>query len=204
MKRFLLLLVVLIVAGFVIWKIFFKKEEVHEEAKEKPMSISKNTDAFNTSFSKLLDDYYSLKDALVDWDSTKANQAALVLKTASDSLPVNTLKGDSAIIETAQNLNASLGNELKGFIGETTLEQKRRAFNMMTEELYNLVRTVRYDGGIVYHERCPMAFGETEEAFWLSKDNKIVNPYLGNKHPKYHDKMLSCGELVDSLDFVKK
>jgi hypothetical protein len=204
MKKFLLILVILILAGITAWKLIFKKEEAPAEQKEKPLVITNNSNAFTLSFSKLLEDYYGLKDALVDWDSAKANIAANTLKKSADSLPVNLLKGDSAIILTAQNLQSSMSNELKGFIGETTLDQKRHAFNALTDEMYNMVRTVRYDGGMVYHMRCPMAFNETEEAFWLSKNNKIVNPYLGNKHPKYHDKMMGCGELVDSLDFGKK
>jgi hypothetical protein len=204
MKKFLLVLIILILAGITAWKLIFKKEDAPAEQKEKPLVITNNSNVFTVSFSKLLEDYYGLKDALVDWDSAKANDAAKALKRTTDSLPVNILKGDSAVILTAQNLQSSMSNELKGFIGETTLEQKRRAFNALTDEMYNMVRTVRYDGGLVYHMRCPMAFNETEEAFWLSKNNKIVNPYLGNKHPKYHDKMLGCGELVDSLDFEKK
>jgi|SRR5579871_2261246 len=203
MKRFLLLLVVVLVAGFVVWKIFLKKEEVHDDVKEKPLELGKNSDAFTTSFSKLLNDYFSLRDALVDWDSTKANQAAATLKNTSDSLPVHSLKGDSIVIQTADNLNASIGNELKGFIGETTIQEKRHAFNALSDEIYNLVRTVRYDGGIIYHIKCPMAFGENTEGFWLSKEDKIINPYLGNKDPKYTNKMLGCGEIVDSLNFVK-
>ncbi|MBS1935895.1 MAG: DUF3347 domain-containing protein, partial [Bacteroidetes bacterium] len=122
MKRFLLLLVVVIVAGFVVWKIFLKKDEAHDDVKEKPLSINKNSDSFTKSFTELLNDYYALKDALTESDTVKANQFAVTLKNASDSLPVHLLKGDSAVIETADNLNMSVGSELKGFIGETTIE----------------------------------------------------------------------------------
>jgi hypothetical protein len=49
-----------------------------------------------------------------------------------------------------------------------------------------------------------MAFNDTEEAFWLSDKNRVVNPYLGSKHPKYKGSMLHCGDITDSLDFRKK
>jgi hypothetical protein len=49
-----------------------------------------------------------------------------------------------------------------------------------------------------------MAFKDSEEAYWLTNTNKIINPYLGKNHPKYKDKMVGCGEVVDSLDFSKK
>ena len=50
----------------------------------------------------------------------------------------------------------------------------------------------------VYHMSCPTAFSDSSEAYWLSADSKVVNPYLGNKHPIYKDKMLNCGEVNDS------
>jgi hypothetical protein len=75
---------------------------------------------------------------------------------------------------------------------------------MLTDEVYTLVRTVRYDGETIYHIRCPMAFNDSEQAFWLSNTPKIMNPYLGEKHPVYKNKMVGCGEIDDSLNFAKK
>jgi hypothetical protein len=205
MKRMILILVIVLIAAVAVWKLFLNKaDNKPEPEKDKPLAIGKNSDAFTRSFSELMSSYYQLKDALVDWDTTKANQAALLIKQRADSLPMKQLKADSTIVLTAQNLAGSVSNEVNGFVGEPTIEQKRREFNMITDELYNLIRTVRYDGETIYHERCPMAFNETEEGFWLSNTNKIVNPYLGNKHPKYNSKMVGCGEVVDSLDFSKK
>ncbi len=205
MKRLILLLLIILVGGFAVWKLFFNKpENTPQFEKDKPLAISKNSDAFTKSFSELMSSYYNLKDALVDWDTTKANQAALIMQQRADSLPAKEIKADSTIVLTAENLAGSISNEIKGFVGENTIDQKRRAFNMITDELYNLVRTVQFDGEIIYHIRCPMAFGENEEGFWLSNTSKIINPYLGNKHPKYNNKMVGCGEVVDSLDFAKK
>jgi hypothetical protein len=205
MKRIILILVIVLIAAVAVWKLFLNKSDNKPEPeKDKPLTIDKNSDAFTKSFSELMSSYYQLKDALVDWDTTKANQAALLIKQRADSLPMKQLKADSTIVLTAQNLAGSVSNEVNGFVGESTIEQKRREFNMITDELYNLIRTVRYDGETIYHERCPMAFNETEEGFWLSNTSKIINPYLGNKHPKYNGKMVGCGEVVDSLDFSKK
>jgi hypothetical protein len=82
-----------------------------------------------------------------------------------------------------------------------TKEQKKREFNMITDELYSLIRTVRYDGSTVYHMRCPNAFADSSEAYWLSPVNKILNPYLGNNHPSNTDKAHDQGEISDSLHF---
>ncbi|HMH31849.1 MAG TPA: hypothetical protein VK543_02405, partial [Puia sp.] len=99
---------------------------------------------------------------------------------------------------------SSISSEAKGLLGEKSIEQKRKALNMLTSELYDLIRIVRYDGSVVYHAKCPMAFGDSNEGYWLSNNPKIVNPYLGKLHPTYKNKMLGCGEIVDSLDFSKK
>ena len=205
MKKLLLLIVLAGIAAFAAWKLLSCKERKPvEEQKDQPLSISSNSSVFDRSFSKLMNDYYGIRDALVEWDSAKADIAAKALQQKADSLPFSELKGDSSIILTAQNLATSISSETKGFIGETTIEQKRRAFNMLTDEIYNIIRTVRYSGQMIYYIKCPMAFKDSSEGYWLNNTSKVINPYLGNKHPAYNDKMLGCGEIVDSLDFAKK
>ena len=56
------------------------------------------------------------------------------------------------------SLVKSIQGEIKGLNGERSMEQKKREFNIITDEIYSLIRTVRYDGSIIYHMRCPMAF----------------------------------------------
>jgi Cu(I)/Ag(I) efflux system membrane fusion protein len=64
---------------------------------------------------------------------------------------------------------------------------------MISDNIYDLVRSVRYDQQIVYHQYCPMAFNDAG-AYWLSNTSDIENPYFGKK-------MLTCGEIKDSVDF---
>jgi Protein of unknown function (DUF3347) len=180
------------------------KKTQTEQPRDQALRIGRNSSAFNAAFAGLMSDYFSLKEALVQWDTLRADQSAYALAAKVDSLPLRTLKADSSIVLTAQSLAASISGEAKGFTGETGIEARRRDFNMLTDEMYNLVRTVRYDGETIYHIRCPMAFKDSEEGFWLSNTSAIVNPYLGVKHPVYKNKMVGCGEVIDSLDFVKK
>lgn len=203
MKKVVLLIIVLLVAGLLAYKLFSGKEVKPEVKTDQPLAISKNSGVFNIAFAGFLSDYFSMRDALVDWDTLKADQAAYALARKADSLPLKLLKADSSIVLTAQSLAASVSSEAKGFVGEAGIAERRKDFNMLTDELYNLVRVVKYDGEIIYHARCPMAFNDSEEGFWLTNTSKIVNPYLGNKHPVYKNKMLGCGEVNDSLDFTK-
>lgn len=203
MKKFVLLIVVFAAAGFLAYKLLSDKPKPAEAPQDRPLAISKNPPAFNTAFTAMLGDYYSLQGALVAWDSAKADKAAYAMSAKADSLPVKLLKGDTNVIQSAEALTASITSELKGFLGETGLEAKRQAFNMLSDELYNLIRTVRYDREIIYHMHCPMAFKDSLSGYWLSNVPKIVNPYLGDKHPVYKSKMLGCGDISDSLDFTK-
>lgn len=203
MKKLVLLAILVVLAGFVAYKLFWEKKPVLAETKDQPLRIAKNTGVFNTAFSKVLGDYYLLKDSLVEWDTTGVDNKALDLARKTDSLPFREIKADSILVVTAKNLAQSVANEARGLAAEKSIEQKRRAFNMLTDEMYNLVLTVHYEGQIIYHIRCPMAFNGSEEGFWLANSSRILNPYMGRRHPKFGAKMLGCGEITDSIDFTK-
>jgi hypothetical protein len=203
-KRVLFLVIFIVLAGLLAYRFLRRdKDPGTAEKKDQPLRISKNSGAFNTAFAGLLGDYYAVRDALVEWDTLKADQQAVALAQQAGNLPFGELKADSLLVLTARGLASSVENEANGLIGEGTIEQKRRSFNMLTDEVYNLVRTVRFDGQIIYHIRCPMAFNDSEEGFWLTNTTKIMNPYLGKKHPSFGAKMVGCGEVTDSVDFSK-
>jgi hypothetical protein len=204
MKKFVLLIVVFSLAAFLAWKLLSDKPVHNGSHEDQPLKISKNSLAFNNAFDSLLGQYFAVRDALVDWDTLKADRAAYFLAQKADSLPLGLIKADSSIVLTARSLAASLGGDAKGLSGETGIEARRQSFNVLTDELYNLVRTVRYDQATIYHIRCPMAFKDSIEGYWLSNSAKIVNPYLGNKHPVFKAKMIECGEVIDSFDLSKK
>lgn len=203
MKKFIISLLILAIVAFGIYWLWYRPEDTTEEKGPVALSIADKSDVFRSSFSNLMNTYYSMKDAFVKWDTATVNRQAVALQSQADSLPYNELKADSNIVETAQMFSGSIVGEAKAITAETTIEGKRRSFYTLSENLYNLIRTVRYGGEVVYHQRCPMAFNDTEEAFWLSNRREIENPYLGTSHPKYKSGMLHCGDVSDSLDFRK-
>jgi hypothetical protein len=203
MKKALLLVLVLAAALAITYLLLRKGSSAETvEKKDEPLAVSSNSSAFNRSFSVLMNNYYKLSDAFVDWDTAAIREKANKLANSADSLHLNQLKADTSVIQTAENLVQSIAGEVKGLNGETSMEGKKRELNMITDELYSLIRTVRYDGGVIYHMRCPIAFSDSSEGYWLSPNNKIVNPYLGKKHPVYKDKMLGSGEVSDSIHFA--
>jgi hypothetical protein len=204
MKKFILLFVLFVIAGVLVYKLLSDKKTGPDMPPPQALHIGKNSSGFDSAFSGLLYEYFAVRDALVNWDTAKADQAAYGMAAKADSFPVRMLKADSSIIMTAKSLAASIGGEAKGFVGESTIEARRHSFDMLTGLLYDLTRTVQYDGEKLYHIKCPMAFGDSAEGYWLSNSTKVINPYLGNKHPTFGAKMLGCGEVMDSLDFAKK
>ena len=157
--------------------------------------VSVNTAQFNAQFNLFLYSYYDLKDAFIKEDIPAINKAADSLSISIKAIPLTELKADSTQ-KSAQILIQSIQAELIGLKGETDIEEKRKAFQMIGEQLLVLIQMVRYDYEIIYNQYCPMAM-ENNGATWLSNSADIQNPYL----PKT---MLECGEVKDTLNFFVK
>lgn len=178
-----------------------KDQEANNPEPEAPVALeqSQNSPAFNASFEKMLNDYYALKDALVRSTTSidpAVDPAAKALVSSADSLKIRELKADSNLVSTAQLFAQSISSDAQGLLGEKELEAKRRSFQMMSDNMYNLIRTVKYDRSVAYYQYCPMAF-DNQGAYWLSNKDSIRNPYFGNK-------MLTCGEVKETLDYRPK
>ncbi len=164
--------------------------------KDEPLVQSKNSEKFNTQFSNFLNSYFHLKDALVLTNDTMAIQAALLLKSNADSLKLDDIKADKSIVEMAKGYSESISAEAAALVKENGIEGKRKSFQVISDNMYDLVRTIRFDKQVLYHQFCPMAFND-QGAYWLSPNSDIKNPYFGKK-------MLTCGEVKDSIDFRGK
>jgi hypothetical protein len=203
MKK-LFLLVVLGLAGVLSWYFFVtrKKPKVEGPAKELPIAVSRHSDSFNVSVNNVLTAYYALSDDLVKWDSAAVNRHAGELKTALEGIRGAELQKDTGIYETALSSVETAKAEAANIQTAPDLTAKRRAFHNLSQNLYDLLRTVRYDRAKVYLQECPMAFNEDETGIWLDKTDAIRNPYLGLHHPKYGKGMLECGNTKDTLNYT--
>lgn len=210
MKRGLLIVAVVLILIGAYFAIFSKKNKSGDAAsavnnqKEPRLTISKNSSAFNDAFASMLSSYYAVKNDFINWDSTKAGTDAQTLAGLALQLPIGTLKGDSNLIVTAKNFAAAIAAQSKAVTDAKNIDDKRRAFSVASDNLYSLINTVRYDKEVVYYDMCPMAFNESEQGYWLSKDSAIQNPYLGNKHPKYKNAMVTCGSIEQVVNYAKK
>jgi hypothetical protein len=203
MKKALILVCVLALALGISYLVLHKSnsEEGKVEEKDAPLTISSKTSAFNGSVTRLLNSYYALCDGFAKTDSAQISLSTDKLNNLVDSIRFDQFKADTAIVQTAVSLAQSMKGEIAGLKGEKTMEQKRREFNMITDQLYSLLRTVSYDGNTIYHIRCPTAFPDSTEAYWLSPSNKIVNPYRGKNSADINNNLQDCGEVIDSIHF---
>ncbi|MEO7309607.1 MAG: DUF3347 domain-containing protein [Chitinophagaceae bacterium] len=192
MKKGLLALLVL-GGGFAVYWFFIREKPAPSGPPPKPLDITTNTSAFSGSFDKMLNTYYVLRDAFVKSDPGTVDIVASQFRFDVDTLNVKELKADPAIISTAQNLKESVSAEIQAMLKTPGIEDKRKSFQIVSDAIYDLIRTVKFDKGMVYQLHCPMAFNNAG-ANWLSNKDEVINPYFG-------DKMLHCGEAIDSLDF---
>lgn len=195
-KRFLILSVLLI-GIFLAFRFCSNKPEQEKVPEQKPAPLSSEVSgSFNESFAKVLQSYYSLKEAFVNSDTVKVNSAATSLSGNSDGLKVEEITGDTSgtIRETAKYFAATISGSAKALAAEAKTEEKLREFNMITDAMWGLTRTIKYNGQKVYYQFCSEALDDMG-GYWLSDKIDSGNPYISAK---------SCSEVRDSIDYGKK
>ena len=207
MKKLLLVVAVLVIALVGAWYFgLFKGKDKPSGPKPEGLTVTKHSNSFNESMSKTMDSYYALTESFVNWDTVKINTSLADLRTSVDSLRIQEMEKDSAIYPTVQSQWESIKAEISGMQADTSLYEKREDLNMLSQQLFDLLRIVKYDAAKVFYQECPMALNNYEaSAFWLSANSETKsrrNPYLGLHDPKYGKAMLTCGTTRDSINFA--
>lgn len=182
-----------------------KKEEVadheHDHAKhEEPVSTESEIAAagapqftVDAAFQKQLSDvfvaYVALKEAFVASDPAKVKTEASATLKSLASADMKLLTG--AAHNDWMTYLGGLEGALKKIEASTDIEDQRKAFVDVTDSLYKSIKAFGLGGATAYYEFCPMAF-DNQGAYWLSNEEKIRNPYFG-------DKMLTCGNVQEKL-----
>lgn len=204
MKRVLTIVLLMAVIIFAFWLYFntgSRKVKYGGDSEEENTSVSvkKHSQLFNDRINAAVSAYMLLKDAFVNADSLLAQKEAANFNTAIDEIPLDELQGDQAQIAAAAKQQISdMKANAEPIVTGQNLEEMRRDFYMVSENMYPFLKAIGYEGPKLYWQNCPMAFGD-EEANWLSSTREIVNPYLGKHHPVYKSGMLNCGEVKDSI-----
>jgi len=157
-------------------------------------------DSTNIAIDSMLSAYYNLKSSLVEADSVASLLSSETFYTTVNTVDLKSISDTSLAKKLQSNLD-SLNVFAKAAQQSSTISDKRIQLNNITRQLYSLLQDAQYHKKKVYYQKCPMAFHDNEEGFWLSNVSEIENPYLGKKHPTYQSGMLHCGEVVDSIAY---
>ncbi len=204
MKRILLLLliVILAIAGYVWYKFSAEKGGGFEGEKAKKIEMNSTTPLFDKGIASVMAGYFTIKDAFITADTAAAKAGAVQLIAAIDSVNMVEIKTDTTgILSTVEMFLADVKNHSEKIKNAPTVKDMRLSFYDASQQLYPLLKAIKYKGYNLYWQNCPMAFDDEKEAYWLDTKtgNARTNPYLGKNDPKYGSSMLNCGEDKDSV-----
>jgi hypothetical protein len=133
--------------------------------------------------------YLQMKDALVSSNAPEIKEEASNTREAVAAVHADLLSG--AAKNDWTTYRTAMQDAIRGISETTDIEAQRKAFSILSDNLYKGIKAFGMAGTEAFYQYCPMAF-DNEGAYWLSDDSKIRNPYFG-------DKMLACGEVREVL-----
>ncbi len=144
---------------------------------------------FQNQLAVVFTSYVKLKDALVASDAESAKAEAKETGESLTKVDMKLLTG--AAHNDWMTFVAPMETALNEIESASDIEVQRKAFSNLSDKLYKSVKAFGLGGKEAFYEYCPMAFND-EGGYWLSDQEKIRNPYFG-------DKMLTCGMVKEKL-----
>lgn len=136
----------------------------------------------------LFDQYFEIKDALIGSNSSKTATKAKELNLSISSLPLDELTDSER--KVFLECKTGLLFEAEHIMESNSLDHQRDHFSSLSELFYKLAKSSMFNETI-YYQNCPM-FADGKGANWLSKEDKVKNPYYGSS-------MLSCGRTIETI-----
>ncbi|MCI2228259.1 efflux RND transporter periplasmic adaptor subunit [Polaribacter sp. MSW13] len=163
-----------------------KKESDHTNMNER-LTVSEK---FQEQLKVVYNDYINLKDALVKEDSknTSANATSLVNNLGKVDMK---LLSDNNAHTHWMSLVKEIKSSATAISKTSDIKEQRDHFKHLSLNLINAVQLFGVKEK-VYVEFCPMG-DNNKGAYWLSKEEKVINPYFG-------EAMLTCGEVKQVIE----
>ncbi|MDX6746527.1 efflux RND transporter periplasmic adaptor subunit [Polaribacter sp. PL03] len=155
--------------------------------KNERITVSKE---FQNQLRVVFNDYIKLKDALAKDDTN-------TLKVQSQLLLNNLTKVDMKLLKSKNEHEhwMPLHKEIKAttnlILNTDAIKMQRIYFKHLSANMANAIEVFGINEK-VYHQFCPMA-DNNKGAYWLSKNEKVVNPYFGGA-------METCGEVKQIIE----
>ena len=147
------------------------------------LAIGDNQDA---NAEAILNDYFNLKDALVNDDNSKAKELGNTMAQSFKTFDASNYSDNEQselkdIVEDA--------TEHAEHIGESDIKHQREHFKILSKDVTDMVAITGTDKKL-YEQFCPMYDGGTA---WLSTKEEVRNPYYGSQ-------MLKCGKVQREIN----
>lgn len=137
----------------------------------------------------LFDNYFKLKDALVQSNNINALKVSKELKATFDKIDMSLFIGDAH--NHWMNHSGEAIKELNKIASSKNVDESRKIFKTLSAQMVSIARVFGPFESSFYIQHCPMA-DNNSGADWLSLDKEIKNPYFG-------DKMLKCGKTTETI-----
>lgn len=149
-------------------------------------------DEFKKQLTKVVENYFALKNSLVKSNTTNAEKESEKLLNSIKKVDMSLLEEDAHVkwMSSKNDLTELLKKNNSSF----DLEEYRINFQKISGKIIDLTESFGINKDFVYVQFCPMAFDD-KGAFWLSETEEILNPYFG-------DDMLNCGETKRKISSV--
>jgi len=184
MKNQMITFFILIVSMTLVNQVEAQGHHSHHDSHQYEAPGSHSTDEFQAEFAVFMQNYFDLKEALVDSDLEKARHNSHAMGDQLEEIGPHRLEGDEHMFW--MNRFEDLSDGIAAIHNAGSLADAREYFSSLSDQLVEIVGILDMDGS-VYHQFCPMA-----DAGWLSDEEEIRNPYMP-------DTMLGCGRVERQL-----
>ena len=173
-----------------------KKATDHEKHhKTAPLNTTKKVRLkvaveFQEQLKVVFNNYIELKDALIKENVTTATEATKKTIANLTKVDMKLLKTNDTHLKWMffdKEIKAALSSIFKA----ADIKEQRSHFNHLSLYLISAIETFGINEK-VYSQFCPMANSD-KGAYWLSKEEKVLNPYFG-------DAMLKCGSVKKVIE----
>ncbi|WP_179335217.1 efflux RND transporter periplasmic adaptor subunit [Winogradskyella costae] len=148
------------------------------------------SEGFQKQLKVVFDDYIKLKDALVqdDLNNVVAESKQLLTNLSNVNMALLT---DKETHKHWMAIEKKIKTDATSLSKSSKIEDQRRYFKSLSAHLANALEIFGINER-VYHQYCPMG-DNNNGAYWLSKEEKVINPYFGGA-------MLTCGEVKQIIE----
>ncbi len=138
---------------------------------------------------KITENYIHLKNSLILADNESSKKFAERINLGFSNIKIDI--SDKKSLELLNNQKQIIIEESAKIKNAKTIDLQRVSFKPLSQAFIKILKSYNISSQKFYIIFCPMA-DNNKGGFWLSKENKVKNPYYGSL-------MLECGSVKDSI-----